>query len=280
MDIIISLYDKFNELIKWKKKSYKVELKIPIFNKSFRKETLIDCLKKLNSTSDPLVFENGEIMPYNNRYLTNQIVCYIVVWSSDIDKGCNSRGLGFYYGSGYVMTAKHVLENNQCHENDNIYILFPTSENILIYKAQKIFPENPNLLKNYDIAFIGLQGCLDPFENIKVEIGTLPVNDELHFYVLESGYLFPKYCKIETPNTNMKNQMLPEEFIISKAGRAGDSGTPIFSSSGTCVGLYTGVFKSNNPLKPLEYGKALQLDIILNASHDLVLPSISYNLHH
>lgn len=179
MDNIISLLNyklklMFNKFNNRKKKSYEDELEIPFFKISFCfEETLVDCFKKLNSTSDPLVVENGEIMPCNNRYFTHQRICYILIWSMDIDKGWKSRGLGLYYGSGNVVTAKHVLENDYCHENDNIYILFPNFENTLIYKAQKIFPENPPILLNYDIAFIGLQGCLDPLQNIKVEIGRL-----------------------------------------------------------------------------------------------------------
>lgn len=263
---------KFNPFREKKSSSdYEDELKIPFFKLSFcSDETLVDSLKKLNSSSDPLVIENGEIMPCNNSFLTNQKVCYILVWSSDIDKGWKSRGLGFYYGSGYVMTAKHVLENYCCHKNDNIYILFPTFENTLIYKAQKIFHEKPPILLNYDIAFIGLQGRLDPLQNVKVEIGSLCRNDVLHFDILESGCFVKKFCTFKKPNTNMMNQMSSKEFIISEAGKAGDSGTPIFSSSGKCVGLYFGAFNATNSSKPLEYGRALSLDLILKTSHDLL----------
>lgn len=255
MDNIISLCNKFLNVLKFN------ILKFNIFINWEKKkeEKLVDCFKK-NSTSDPLVVENGEIMPCN-RYLTKQRVCLILVWSADIDKGLKSRGLGFYYGYGYVVTAKHVLENDYCHENDNIYILFSASENILIYKAQ-----NHHKLLKYDVAAIGLQGCLDPLQNIKVEIGRLCKNDELHFDILESGCLKRKHCKIEIPYTNILNQMSSEEFIISKAGKEGDSGTPIFSSSGTCVGIYIGAFDSIGLLNPLKYGRVLKLDNILNIS--------------
>lgn len=84
----------------------------------------------------------------------------------------------------------------------------------------------------------------------------------LHFDLLESGYFVTKYCTIKKPNTNMINQMSLKEFIISKAGKEGGSGTPIFSSSGTCVGIYIGAFSANNSSNPLEYGRALQFDII------------------
>ncbi|XDV41297.1 hypothetical protein PO909_010188 [Leuciscus waleckii] len=257
MDNTISVCNKFLNVLKFNILKFNIFIN---WKKNYE-EKLVDCFKKLNSTSDPLVVKKGEMMPCNNIYLTKQRVCLILVWSADIDKGCKSRGLGFYLGYGNVVTAKHVLENYYCHENDNIYILFPTFENILIYKAQ-----NHHKLLNYDIAFIGLQGCLDPLQNIKVEIGRLCEHDELHFDILESGCFVTKYCKIEIPNTNMRNQMSPEEFIISKAGKNGDSGTPIFSSSGTCVGIYIGVFESIGSSNPLKYGRVLKLDNILNIS--------------
>lgn len=271
MDKIISYIKSFKNR---KKNSYEDDLKIPFFNLTFCSDKiLVDSLKMLTFTSDPLAIECGKIMPCDDRNLTNQSVCYILVWSSDIDKGWNSRGLGLYNGSSFVTTAKHVLENDKCHENDNIYVLFPTFEFCLIYKAQKIFPKNPLIPLNYDIAFIELQGCLDPLQNMKVEIGELHENEMLYFDILELGCFVRKYCKLKKTNTNMISHMSSKEheFVISKAGKKGDSGTPIYSSSGTCVGLYIGQFKAKNSLNHEEYGRGLQFDrILLNTSDDFL----------
>ncbi len=246
-------------LINRKEKThYGDELRIPFFKVSFCSDkTLVDSLKRLKSTPGPLVIETGEIMSCNDRCLSGKFPCYILVWSSDFEKGWISRGLGFYYGCGSVITAKHVIER---HKNDNIYVLFPTHEYCLIYNVQKIIPEN---FPNHDIASIKLHGCLDPLQNMKLEIGQLFENRGLYFDVLESGCFVRKYCKIEIPNTNMKNQMSANEFVISEAGKEGGSGTPIFSSSGICVGLYIGVFTTKNSLNPAEYGRVLQFEKLL-----------------
>ncbi len=137
-------------LINRKEKThYGDELRIPFFKVSFCSDkTLVDSLKRLKSTPGPLVIETGEIMSCNDRCLSGKFPCYILVWSSDFEKGWISRGLGFYYGCGSVITAKHVIER---HKNDNIYVLFPTHEYCLIYNVQKIIPEN---FPNHDIASI------------------------------------------------------------------------------------------------------------------------------
>ncbi len=57
---------------------------------------------------------------------------------------------------------------------------------------------------NHDIALIELQGCLDPLQNIKAEIGVLRENKELCFYTLESGCFVRKCCHKKVPNSNMK----------------------------------------------------------------------------
>lgn len=248
-------------LINRKKKThYGDELQIPFFKSSVCSDkTLVDSLKGLKSTPGPLVIENGEIMSCDERCLSDKIPCYILAWSSDIEKGWLSRGLGFYYGSSTVITAKHVLEG---YEKINIYVLFPTHEYCLIYNGHRVFPENLPIPFNHDIAFIELQGCFNPLQNIKSEIGELSKAKMLYFNILESGCFVKRFCNKAQPNSNMNEQMLPYEFVLSKAGKKGDSGTPIYSDSGKCVGLYIGVFTETNNL--LEYGRGLQFENIFH----------------
>lgn len=87
----------------------------------------------------------------------------------------------------------------------------------------------------HDIALIELQGCLDPLQNIKLEIGELCENYAIYFYALDSGCFVKNSCRIiKKTNLDMKKKMSANEFVIE--GKEGDSGTPIFSRSGTCVG--------------------------------------------
>lgn len=237
---------------------YSSGLNIPFYKLSFCSDkTLICSLIKLNFTSGPLAIENGQIMSCNGKYLSDQFPCYILVWSSNIEEGWRSRGLGFYYGSGAVITAKHVVED---YENANIYVLFPNYE-CLIYRGYRtLYINGKTIPENQDISLIELQGCIDPLQNLKSEIVELDKNQDLQFYILESGNYGPKCCRVETPNTDMKLQMQADEFVISKVGKKGDSGSPIFSSSRGCVGIYIGTFDAKNSASPQEYGRALSLD--------------------
>lgn len=239
--------------------SYGDKLKIPYFASSFHSnKTLDDCFKKLESSSGPLFIENGKIITNQCEKLIQQFPCYILLWPTDGKSGLKF-GQGFYYGSNFIMTAKHVLKD---HKKFNIYILFPTYTGCLIFNCHNTYLHN-RIFQNQDIALIQLKGPLDPLQNIKLEIGELCENEELYFYTLDRGCFVKKSCRIIKTNLNMREKMSANEFVISKAGKEGDSGTPIFSSSGICVGLYIGVFTTKNSLNPAEYGRVLQFEKLL-----------------
>lgn len=247
--------------------SYGYKLNIPFFASTFHmNKTLDDSLKRLESISGPIVIQNGKIMSNNNVKLKQQFPCYILLWPSD-GKSEIRTGQGFYYGAQFIMTAKHVLKDLKKFK---IFVLFPTYENCVIFKCCNTLPYFPNrFFVNQDIALLQLQGCLDPLQNIKLEIGELYKND-LHFYTLKRGCFVKIRCCITKPNLNMENQMSANEFVISEAGKEGDSGSPVYSISGTCVGLYIGAFKEKN--SPSEYGKILLFDrnVIKKKYHNFI----------
>ncbi|XP_050994582.1 uncharacterized protein LOC127182927 [Labeo rohita] len=243
--------------------SYGDKLKIPFFSSSFHSnKTLDESLKRLESTSGPLVIKDGKIITNKDVKLTSKFPCYILLWPKD-GKSDLKFGQGFYYGSNFIMTAKHVIKD---YNNFNIYALFfPTYTLLnmcLIFKCYNTLPNLYNRhFKNQDIAIIQLQGSSDLLQYMQLEIGELNENEELYFYKLECGCFVRQKCTIlKSPHLYIREKMYDNEFVISKAGKEGDSGTPIFSSSGICVGLYFGVFTEKRSLNPVEYGRALKFD--------------------
>lgn len=64
--------------------SYGIKLNIPYFASHFHlNKTLDDSFKKFESTSGPLVIQNGKIMPNNNVKLKQQFPCIILLWPLD-----------------------------------------------------------------------------------------------------------------------------------------------------------------------------------------------------
>lgn len=242
-------------------------LRLPYFVSTFDKNKIFnDCVNELEYTPGPLVVEYGKIMQNTkNVKLTHSFPCCVLVWDG---KSGFSLGQGFYYGSNLIMTAKHVLKN---HKSSRIFVIFPDYFVSAIFKGRKTLPEAHNrVVQNYDIAFIELEGNLDLLQNQELPIGELSENEDLYFYPIESGCFSKKLCRIKQPNSDIKKKMLENEFILSDAGEDGDSGTPIYSRSGTCVGLYIGAYTGQN--STLEYGRALQFDReVLNKLKNITL---------
>ncbi len=105
--------------------------------------------------------------------------------------------------------------------------------------------------------------------NIKpVEIDLLYENKNLYFYKLEDE----RFVKVKCKKTEaVSEQLHPKEFILSKTGDYGDSGTPIFTSSGKCVAIYIAAFEKESDLPDqdnqllwgigLQFGSSLIKDI-------------------
>ncbi len=232
--------------------------RIPNFDLNFNStKNFIDILEKLKYGGS--LIEGGEIISYDrNKIQYGQLPCYIIFCHSIKYTIC--QGLGFYNGSE-IITAKHNFKNynkNYIFKKYNIFVLFPTIINCLIYKTnyKKIFFEK------VDIARIQL--TYGQLPNIKpIEIIKLYENEEsFYFYKLNAGNFKQIKCRKINPERKKSEtcKLKPNEFAFDKTGNYGDSGTPIFTSSGKCVGMYVSCIQDENlNNKPL-YGIALCLD--------------------
>lgn len=228
-------------------------LNIPYFSSHLKsKKNFVDILEKFKSTYDGMLIKEGKISNnFNNIYLTEKKPCIILIWDSDTHDFI-SRGLGFYVGSGVIITAKHVLNK---YKNKKVFVLFQNKKFSLAYN---INTDNIVFHNDYDLAKVKLESNSDKLPNIKpVELDLLNENisSYLYFYKLKAGRFDKVQCKI-------KNNLNLVEFTLSKMGNYGDSGTPIFTSSGKCVGIYLGVFEKPSTKKFL-FGIGLQFDSCL-----------------
>lgn len=243
------------------KKYYKKMLTIPYFSSNFKtKKNFDDILEILKSTYDGILIKDGKIL-YNhdiNLNLTDKLPCYILIWDSDTR--IFSRGLGFYVGSGVIITAKHVLQKGK---NKKAFVLFPNKKFCLAYNINT----NNIVFDNYhDIARVKLEINCDKPPNIKpVEIDLLYENKNLYFYKLKAGHFVKVKCK---KTEAVIEKLNPKEFTLSKTGNYGDSGTPIFTSSGKCVGIYIGAFE--NESGPSNQNKKIILGISLQFNSSLI----------
>lgn len=254
-----NIYTKLKKFFKTSNMTYKENkyyekvLKIPYFSSNFKSKKNFDyILEKLKPTFDGMLIKEGKIYynNVNNRNVTYTSPCYILIWDSD--RRIFSRGLGFYIGSGVIITAKHVLK---AYKNKNVFVLFP---NKMFYLAYSINTDNIYFDNDYDIARVKLEISFDKLPNIKpVEIDLLNENKNLYFYKLKAGRFVKVKCK-KTKELNLK------EFTLSKTGNDGDSGTPIFTSSGKCVAMYIGAFTKTN--RKCILGIGLQFDSSLKTS--------------
>lgn len=232
--------------------SCKIGCNLNRFTTHFKNDDMfIKVLELLKSEPGPICVRNTEIISHDKVALTWNFTCFILIWS-DNEQNWRSRGLGYYFGSGFIVTAYHVLQKI---DNCSIFVLFPTSDNYLIYLAHC---EETN--QNQDLVKIKLQGCIDPLKsmivkNIKTQIYE---NKNIYFFSLSpSGNFQKRQGKIMKRHPGIRN-MLENEYLISVVGNKGDSGSPVFSNYGELVGLFRGVSKS--PDGSTEYGHILKID--------------------
>lgn len=232
--------------------SYKIGRYLYRFTSHFKDDDMfIKVLESLKSKPGPTCVTYSEIIPHDKVALTWNFTCFILIWS-DNEQNWRSRGLGYYFGSGFIVTAYHVLENI---DNCSIFVIFPTFGHHLIYLAHC---EETN--QNQDLAKIKLQGCIDPLQyiNVKNVKSQIDENENIYFFSLcPSGNYQKKKGKIMKRHPGISN-MLENEYLISVAGNEGDSGSPVFSKYGELVGLFRAVSKSTNGLT--EYGHILKID--------------------
>lgn len=246
-----NIYTKLKQSI-MKKIYCKKVLKIPHFDSNFKsKKNFVDILENCKSTYEGVLIKEGKICNnVTDIYLTEKKPCIILIWDSD-NHDFKSRGLGVYVGSGVIITAQHVLKK---YKNEKVFVLFQNKTFSLAYNINK---DNIVFHNDYDFAEVKLDSNSDKLSNIlPVELDILYENKNLYFYGLKAGHYVKVKCKItEAVNKDLN----PKEFTLSKTGNYGDSGTPIFTSSGKCVAIYLGAFEKTTS-KKLKCGIGLQFD--------------------
>ncbi|MCI4374256.1 hypothetical protein PGIGA_G00004400 [Pangasianodon gigas] len=198
------------------------------------------CLKFFELTNGPIIYKNGEVheyVPNMELTITKETLCIILI--IDYPKNRITNGLGCYYGYGHVLTALHVIEDVY---NSEMLIFFSTGDTLLIYKS--VFTKSCNTNVDQDQGFIKLLGNTSPLgDGLQNQIGKMNENENVYFYTSTPDGNFQKQeGKILRPNLNMKAQMCTEAFVISVAGKPGDSGSPVYNAKGELIGLYQGSF--------------------------------------
>ncbi|XP_046702591.1 uncharacterized protein LOC124384085 [Silurus meridionalis] len=206
---------------------------------------LEQCFNILKSTNGPVFYENRELKNYDaskKLLIPKETQCIIEIRNykqKSIKNGC-----GCYYGYGHVLTALHVVEDaNPYHSN--MLAIFKTEEVVLVYKAK--FEDSCNRDKAKDQAFIKLYGDTTPLgEGLHNQVGKTNKNGVFFRTVDADGNFRKREGQICRPNSNIRKQMCPGEFIMNVAGEAGDSGSPVFNTTtGELIGVYRGVFTSH-----------------------------------
>ncbi|KAA0708318.1 hypothetical protein E1301_Tti005560 [Triplophysa tibetana] len=203
---------------------------------------------ELKSNPGPKYIKDAKIISHDNIILTCHSNCEILIWS-DKEQSLKDAGLGYYYGSGCVLTVNHVID----YENCSIFVTFREYEFCMIYLAH-IAKKN----KDQDLAIIKLQGSLDPlqFKNIKNITNEIEIKDIYVFSLKPDGEYELKTGEIMQHHPSIKD-MLKNELLISVAGINGDSGGPV-CSNGNVVGLFRGASTSENGLE--KYGRMVKID--------------------
>ncbi|MCJ8728407.1 hypothetical protein PDJAM_G00004160 [Pangasius djambal] len=198
------------------------------------------CLDRLESTNGPVVYKSGEIQEYDpsmDLVIPKERPCKIEI--RNYTKKSITDGLGCYFGYGHVLTALHVIKNTGLGKC-KILIAFTTGEIMLVYKA--VFTKYCNIDTDRDLAFIKLLGNTSPLGD-GLQIGKASETESVYFYsVAPDGNFLKREGKICHPNLNMKAQMCTDEFIVSVAGKPGDSGSPVYNTKGELIGIYRGIF--------------------------------------
>ncbi|KAF4087548.1 hypothetical protein AMELA_G00071800 [Ameiurus melas] len=234
---------------------------------SFKKKFFQKCLNKLNSMDGPVVYESGEIKIYDpsmRQEIRREIPCKIIIYNGKII----IRGLGCYYGCGYVLTALHVVKPL---ENVEILVAFPNGKCTLIYKAE--FRESCNTDTDRDQTCIKLLGDISPLgDGLQNQVGEANESKSVYFYrkkriffidifpggkfkkqdgkILEERSIYRSifYCLLHPLCHRKQGEVLDETldvFFISIVGEHGDSGSPVYNAKGELIGIYRGKHSDN-----------------------------------
>lgn len=211
------------------------------------------CLDRLKSTNGPITCPISEEIKVHepNIDLVTERPCIIRIRNNT--KKSITEGLGCYYGYGCVLMALHVIERAGQGDCDFL-VAFTFRELMLVYKAE--INESFKFYKDKDQAFIKLLGDTRPLgDGLQNGVGKVSGNGIVYFYTLEPDGNFQKReGKICRPNRNMKAKMSTDECVMSVAGKAGDSGSPVYNAEDELIGIYTGSFSNLSSIQH-EYGR-------------------------
>lgn len=195
-----------------------------------------------------------------------------------------STGTGFHIGDGWIVTARHVVENLKIHE-----IAAEQGADKIVVKRQ-IFPANPDIdlalletdfeLSHY-MTKTTLMNMPDGFKKVDhIELGGHLddwLGDELYLSkVLLMGYppvplsIGPMLLASEGEVNGIVDKVnAPHpQFIISCMARGGFSGGPVLSEYGFLLGVLTESLVGNVPVAELGFCSAISIEPLLMLLHE------------
>ncbi|MEY2369868.1 S1 family peptidase [Lysinibacillus capsici] len=221
-------------------------------------------------------------MVKNFRKMFQKYKVCIVRITVELPNGDLSNGTGFHIGSGYIVTARHVIEGNTFCE------IVGGWANQRIETGRIIYPSD----KNIDLALIETDFSLDyymekvTFPNADVEkISYIEIGGHLDDWIGEEFILtnallmgFPPIPLSAHPNivavkaevnAIVDKYIGPHpHFIISSVPRGGFSGGPVISEYGFLLGVLTESLGGQD--KPVEVGfsSAISIEPLLNLIYE------------
>lgn len=186
------------------------------------------CIELLQTQTGPLLFRNGQIIrqsevtDWNQLSLAREPVCLIKLKREKTIKSC----YGVYLGNDYILTALHTFQYACPYD---AYVFFPTKSFVLIYEAKLV--QERHMFSDKDQCLVKLLGQTDVFgKGLQDRFGTPDASDALYFYTFDvKGHLQTHTCKVDTGSSTRSQKSQRNEFLMSTAGKPGESGNPIFS---------------------------------------------------
>ncbi|WP_342537604.1 serine protease [Sporosarcina sp. FSL K6-1540] len=216
---------------------------------------------------------------FNDMY--NKYSVCIVRITVKLPNGDLSSGTGFHIGKGYIVTARHVIEDNEIEEVVGEY-----SNNLEVKKV--VYPKDIQI----DLALLETDFNLDYYIN-KVEIVGKDVEKIDHIeigghlddwigeeFVLTNVILmgFPPIPLSKTPilvavkaevNAIIDKYIGPHpHFIISSVPRGGFSGGPVISEYGFLLGILTESLGEQDKPTEIGFASAISIEPLLSLIHE------------
>lgn len=164
----------------------------------------------------------------------------------------HSIGTGFHIGKGYIVTARHVIENNSVEEVSDYY-----SEKVSIKRIY--YPKDHKVdLAILESDFSSIFNIISNFQNNEIKkLDYIEIGSHLDDWISDDDFVmtnvllmgFPPIPFSKTPNLvavkGEVNAIIDKyngpfaHFIISSVPRGGFSGGPVISENGFLLGVLT-----------------------------------------